>query len=691
MNRKQNHQTSDYGREAEATAPRISRPDRVVKGALLRTAMILLATELTVVANQVTYRVNLGVQQALGSFNPANGDTVLVSGTFSNPDWNTTSVLAPTGDPNVYAGTFNNDVAAGNTGQHKFILNPGGNSPANQLVWESGNNRSFLVTSADQTLPIVYFNNATPSPATAHVTFSVNLENEIALGHFNPATDSVSVSGDALNNWSPTASPLTNSPLLPHLWRGTFSVTTNITSAVSYKFIRHPQGGSAVWENNDVGPGGTQNREFIFTGSANTLPQVDFNNAPLPVEFIAGADMSHLVYFEDRGVTYRENGVVRDALELLADRGLNCVRLRLFTSSAAQAQANPYNYTNNLDYNLPLAVRVKNAGLKFLLDLHYSDTWADPGHQSKPALWTNLNFTDLKAEIRSYSSNSIAAFAGVGAMPDYVQVGNEISQGLLWNDGRVGGSYENPAQWSQLAQLLISAIQGIKDAAGAQMPRIIIHIDRGGDWGATQWYFDNLTAQQVPFDILGESYYPWWHGSPGALATCLTNAVKRYGKPVMVMETAFPRSNSTNLFGIPASTNGQVQFVTELAKTVKGVPGGKGAGMFWWGTEYQQVSDQGLAGFDRRSFFGTGGDVLPVAEAFGALTAPVEITPSLSNNTLILRWPLSGAGMSLQSSTNLSPTAWTNATNAVQSTGSGFTTSQSVNGTTSRFYRLQTD
>jgi len=421
---------------------------------------------------------------------------------------------------------------------------------------------------------------------------------------------------------------------------------------------------------------------WLFLANANLIAE----------EFIAGADMSHLAFFEDRGIVYRENGVSRDALTLLHERGINCVRLRLFTSSATQAQADPYNYTNNLTYNLPLAVRVKGAGLKFLLDFHYSDSWADPGKQTKPYTWTNLNFTELKSQIRSYTSNAIAAFAGVGAMPEYVQVGNEITPGLLWNDGRVGGSYDNSTQWSQLAQLLTNAIQGIKDVASNQMPKIIIHIDRGGDWAATQWYFDNLIQRQVPFDIIGESYYPWWHGSFSALATCLTNAATRYGKPIMIMETAFPRTNSTNIFGIPASTNGQVQFVTELAKLVKGIPQGKGAGIFWWGSEYQQLSGYNLAGFHQRSLFGSGGDILPAAAALGALTAPVRITPSVSSNMLILRWPLSGAGMALKSTTNLSPsTTWTNATNAIQSTGSVFTISQSLSGSTSRFYRLETD
>lgn len=541
--------------------------------------MLVAAQPFVALSNQVTFQVDMGVQRALGNFNPASGDTVVVSGTFSQTDWTTTSTLAPSAaDTNTYEGTFNNNVPAGQLESHKFVINPGGNSPAARLVWESGDNRSIQVTSANQTLPVVYFDNVTNAPA--------------------PATNTAS-------------------------------------------------------------------------------------------GFIAGADVSHLGFFEDRGISYRVNGQRQDALAILRDRGINCARLRLFTSSAAQAQADPYNYTNNLSYTLPLAVRVKNAGLKLLLDFHYSDTWADPQKQTKPAAWTNLTFAQLKAQIRSYSSNTIAALSAAGAAPDYVQVGNEITPGMLWDDGHVGGAFNTASQWSQMAQLLTNAIQGVKEAAGTSVPRIIIHLDRGGDWASTMWYFDNLAVQGVAFDIIGQSYYPWWHGDFAALRTCLANAAARYGKPIMVTETAFPFASSTNIFGIPASTNGQVQFVVELAKVVKGVPGGLGAGVFWWAAEYQSLSGYSLAGFDQRSMFGSGGNVLPVADAFGTMTAPISISPARSNSLLILEWPLSGAGLVLKSSTNMAPASWTNITNPVQDTSTVFRASLPMDTNSPRFFRLQ--
>ena len=412
-------------------------------------------------------------------------------------------------------------------------------------------------------------------------------------------------------------------------------------------------------------------------------------NARASGDFISGADFSLLTYFETNGIAYKDNGQTEDGLVILKNHGLTCVRLRLFTSSAAQAQANPYNYINNLDYAVPLAVRAKAAGLEVMLDFHYSDTWADPSHQSKPAAWSGLTFTQLVQQMRDYNSNCIATFKAAGAMPEYVQVGNEITGGMLWPDGQVPGG-NAAVQWSQLGQLMNAAIQGIDDAAGDTPPKIIVHIDRGGDWSATKWFFDNLQQQNVPFDILGESYYPFWHGPLSSLSNCLNNAAARYGKPVIVAETDFPWIYSTNLVGFPATTNGQVQFVAALAQIVKGIPGGLGQGIVWWGTEYQ-LPNANQAGFGTRSFFGSDGNVLPVADAFGQLVAPLQLRAALDGGSLVVSWPLSGAGMSLMSSTDLSALPWSPVTNTVQNTGAVFNVALPWSADRSRFYRLESN
>lgn len=477
----------------------------------------------------------------------------------------------------------------------------------------------------------------------------------------------------------------------------TFRVNMSVQAAMS-RF--GPANDLALLAGTFTGWETSHNRSFVMTDAAQTLPAVHFNNvtsppapaAGAPLEFLAGADLSHLKFFEDRGVTYRASGQAGDALAILRDIGINCARLRLFTSSAAQAAADPYNFVNNLDYTLPLAARVKAAGLKLLLNFHYSDSWADPGKQHKPAAWTNLNFAQLTARLREYNSNTIAAFKAAGAMPDYVQIGNEITSGMLWNDGRVGGGFENATQWSQFARLLINAIQGVRDASGSSPPRIIIHIDRGGDLGATQWFFDRLVAQNVPFDIIGLSYYPFWHGTLDDLRNCLVNAAERYQKPVIIAETAFPFTASTNIHGIPATTNGQARFVTALAEVVRGLPGGRGAGIFWWGAEYQQLHGFNLAGFDRRSLFGVNGNVLPAAVALGRLSAPVALSASVTSTNLRLDWPLSGAGMTLVSTTSLgSATVWQTVTNAVKNTNLTYRATVPIGTGTGRYFRLRSN
>lgn len=385
------------------------------------------------------------------------------------------------------------------------------------------------------------------------------------------------------------------------------------------------------------------------------------SEAPL-TGFVAGADFSHAALFESRGRAYRDGGQARDPFELLRQHGVTCVRLRLFTSSAQQATNNPYNFINNLDYTLPLAVRVKQAGLRFLLNFHYSDTWADPGKQTMPAAWTNLDFTALEERIYQYSRDTVTAFREAGAMPDFVQVGNEITGGLLWPHGRVGGAYDTSAQWNNLGRLLRSAIRGVNDAATGAPPRIVIHIDRGGDWGATQWFFDRLNAQQVPYDIIGLSYYPFWHGSLEDVRRCLTNAASRYARPVAVMETAFPwvttNWNGTAIapiVGFAPGPQGQVRFLETLAGIVKAVPNGRGWGLVWWGSEYQPVPGFNLAGFEGRSFFDYQGNALPILPALGQQARPALLPPRKEGASLLrLQSPgPAGSRLELQSSTNL--------------------------------------
>ncbi len=361
-------------------------------------------------------------------------------------------------------------------------------------------------------------------------------------------------------------------------------------------------------------------------------------SAHASTNFLVAADFSFLSYFNSLGVQYKDGGLVTDGIQILKNHGINCVRLRLFTSSQAQAEADPYNYINNTNYTVPLAVRVKNAGLLFSLDFHYSDTWADPGHQAIPSAWASLSYAQLVQQMYTYNSNTIATFAAAGAMPDYVQVGNEITSGMLWPyGGPLSGS--GGTNWSQLGQLMTEAIQGIHDAsiaAGKPMPKIIVHIASGGDWATTEWFFENLEAEGVSFDIIGESYYPFYQGSLTSLGTCLSNAANTFGKPIIVAETAFPWTNTcptawlSDLYGYPPTEIGQVSFIVAEGQIVNSVPDGLAAGVFYWGGEYQAVSGVNEAGFNTASFFDAEGNLLPSLNALVSLGAPLTTGPPLA-------------------------------------------------------------
>lgn len=196
-------------------------------------------------------------------------------------------------------------------------------------------------------------------------------------------------------------------------------------------------------------------------------------------------------------------------------------------------------------------------------------------------------------------------------------------------------------------------------------PRLVIHIDRGGDWGATQRFFDKLNAQAVPYDIIGLSYYPFWHGSLDQLGTCLTNTAARYGKPIIVAETAFPwittnwnGSALDPIVGFTPGPAGQVQFTETLADMLKAVPNGRGLGIFWWGSEYQPVPGMNLAGFEGRSFFDFGGNALPVIKAVGKMAQPV-ISPPKRDGASLLRLTVPGpAGSILELESSLDLAAW---------------------------------
>jgi beta-galactosidase len=241
-----------------------------------------------------------------------------------------------------------------------------------------------------------------------------------------------------------------------------------------------------------------------------------------------GADISFLPQLEDRGRKFSDNGVEKDVITIMKDHGFNYIRLRIFNDPARDSGGySPKRGFCDLEHTKQMAKRIKTAGMKFLLDFHYSDTWADPGKQYKPAAWKNLSFEDLKKALYDYTEMVIQELKNQGTAPDMVQVGNEINHGIVWPEGNVSNV-------DSMSQLIAAAVAGVK----AVDPSIIImlHIALGGQNDEAVFFIDQMMARHVHFDVIGLSYYPKWHGTVDDLRDNMNDLLRRYNKDLIVVE-----------------------------------------------------------------------------------------------------------------------------------------------------------
>jgi len=334
--------------------------------------------------------------------------------------------------------------------------------------------------------------------------------------------------------------------------------------------------------------------------------------------FWTGADLSLLPLHEKQGVKYSDQAGEADLLVIAKRNGWNTIRVRLWVNPDDR----PEFAVSNLETVMAFGKRIKAAGLAFLLDIHYSDTWADPGQQRKPKAWAELTFPELVQQVRHYSRSVITTLRENGALPDMVQIGNETRNGLLYGSAingagvQVGGGFweKTSGGRDRAVQLLQAGLDGVREgAAPAQAPRCILHIPDGQDPDFTSAYFRDVfksaKAQNIAldFDIIGLSYYPAdpWDakvGFPGwtlaRLAQSMNALATTYGKPVMVVETDWPyRGDAKPMPGTPEferTPEGQAAFYRALIARVKAVPNGLGIGVLPWNQDsltWQSVFD----------------------------------------------------------------------------------------------------
>ena len=362
-------------------------------------------------------------------------------------------------------------------------------------------------------------------------------------------------------------------------------------------------------------------------------------SASLAMEFMAGVDISALHLLQENGATYSDNGVPGDPVEIMVDHGVNWARLRIFLDADGE-----YLAVQDLEYTLQQALEIQAHApdMKFLLDFHYSDTWADPGKQFKPTAWAGQSGVTLQNTVRDYTRDTIIAFKDAGVMPDMVQIGNEISNGMIWPDG-------STSNYNNLAALISAGINGARLGANdtssspaSAEPLMMIHTDKGGDQGATDYWLDQLLprlqANGTDPDVIGVSYYPVWHynggaGNLAALEANLNSIATEHNKPVVIAEAGFASrgGGNTGWFEWPTeSEEVQQKYLEDMVAAVEGVPNDMGWGVFWWYAE--AVPTPGLPGeiwMDGRfGLFDENGDLLSTIDAF---TGAVPILTPIPN------------------------------------------------------------
>jgi len=266
-----------------------------------------------------------------------------------------------------------------------------------------------------------------------------------------------------------------------------------------------------------------------------------FVAVPEKVYAIKGCDISSLTVQEGYGVVYNECDEEKDMLEILGNHGIELIRIRLFVNPDTSTSGTE----QNLAYVTTLAARCQAAGMKVMLALHYSDTWADPDTQTKPTAWSSLTQSQLVTQVYNYTYSVCSTI-----QPDYVQIGNEITCGMLWPNGEVC-SYGN---WSNLRALITSAHNAVKAANNSAIT--VVHVAETSSSGC-KWFFDNLTSSSVSFDMIGLSYYPEYHGSISNLSAINSQAAS-YGKSVMLCEIG------DYYYGTGYSETTQATFVTNV-------------------------------------------------------------------------------------------------------------------------------
>ena len=330
--------------------------------------------------------------------------------------------------------------------------------------------------------------------------------------------------------------------------------------------------------------------------------------------FLKGVDVSSIPEKEDKGLIFRDqDGTAGDPLDLLTRHGVNAVRLRIWNEPSRVPEAGGY---CDLERTIGMARRIKERDLHFLLDFHYSDYWADPGKQKKPAAWEGLGFDALVRAVYDYTHQVLVELSKNDALPDMVQIGNEVRSGILFPDGAV-------PDYRSLARLINAGIRAVRDIS--ENIEVMIHLDQGGRFFCLRDWFDAMFAAGMErIDAIGISFYSFWHGTFQDLKDSMTHLIDRYRLPVYVVETAHPwrhcplehvNPEMMKMAGFPAGIEEQQKSLSLVMQIAAEVSGERKTGVYYW--EPLCFPNEDLGSWDENmGMMDTEGRFLPSFDAF---------------------------------------------------------------------------
>lgn len=360
----------------------------------------------------------------------------------------------------------------------------------------------------------------------------------------------------------------------------------------------------------------------------------------LSTDFIKGADVSIMPELERNGTKFYDNGIEQDGLTILKNHGVNWIRVRIWNNPYVVGLEGVGGGNTDEAKAIEMAKRAKALGMKVLVDFHYSDFWVDPGQQKKPDAWKNDSGDKLVDDVYAYTAKVMQDFNAQGVTPDMVQVGNELNNGMLWPEAQL--TEDNPNGYKFLAKLLNAGLQAVHDNDKDNKVKTMIHL-AGVDVNLYHTFFDNLIVKNKvnDFDIIGMSFYPFWHGTMDDLKNTMNDVSAKYNKDVIAVETAFGYTledadfeknnfgtNEEKVGGYKATVQGQATGLRDVMATVASVNDNRGLGIFYWAPDWvinEKVgwkSNGGGNGWDNLTLFDTKGNALESMDTFNLVSDP---------------------------------------------------------------------